>query len=101
MGMKRVRTVGVKELKNNLSAFLRDVQAGAVVVVSDRSRVVAELRGRTATTLPPASHDLAREWVRDGCLVAPTSAKQPLETSPVRLPAGTSRRLLDQERHES
>ena len=101
MGMKRVRTVGVKELKNNLSAYLRDVQAGAVVVVSDRSRVVAELRSRTTTALPPASRGLTEEWVRDGRLVAPAAAKQPLEISPVRLRAGTSRRLLDQERSES
>ncbi len=99
--MKRVRTVGVKELKNNLSAFLRDVQAGAVVVVSDRSRVVAELRSRTATASPPTSRSLTEEWVRDGRLVAPATAKEPLETSPVRLRAGTSRRLLDQERVES
>jgi len=29
--MKRLKTVGVKELKNNLSAYLREVRSGATV----------------------------------------------------------------------
>ena len=37
-------TVGVRELKNQLSAFLRLVQAGETVVVMDHSVVVAEMK---------------------------------------------------------
>jgi antitoxin (DNA-binding transcriptional repressor) of toxin-antitoxin stability system len=99
--MKQVKAVGVKELKNNLSAYLRDVQAGGVVLVSDRSRVVAELRQPSTPGTLSASEAQTDEWVRDGRLVAPSGLKQHLERSPVRLPAGSSRRLLDQDRADS
>jgi antitoxin (DNA-binding transcriptional repressor) of toxin-antitoxin stability system len=39
-----IRTVNIRALKDKLSAFLRDVQRGDVVLVSDRGRVVAEIR---------------------------------------------------------
>ncbi|MDQ7859281.1 MAG: type II toxin-antitoxin system prevent-host-death family antitoxin [Armatimonadota bacterium] len=39
-----MRTVGLRELKNRLSAYVRHVRAGEVVVVTDRGQVVAELR---------------------------------------------------------
>jgi prevent-host-death family protein len=36
--------VGTKELKNRLSHYLRQVRAGQIVRVTDRGKVVAELR---------------------------------------------------------
>ncbi|MFI4885422.1 MAG: type II toxin-antitoxin system Phd/YefM family antitoxin [Steroidobacterales bacterium] len=36
-------TVGVRELKNRLSAFLRQVRSGESVLVTDRGEVVAEI----------------------------------------------------------
>jgi antitoxin (DNA-binding transcriptional repressor) of toxin-antitoxin stability system len=39
-----METVGIRELKNRLSKYVRQVAAGDVVVVTDRGRVVAELR---------------------------------------------------------
>jgi antitoxin (DNA-binding transcriptional repressor) of toxin-antitoxin stability system len=42
-----IRTVNIRELKNRLSAYLRDVKGGDVVLVSDRGRVVAEIRQPT------------------------------------------------------
>jgi len=42
-----IKTVNVRGLKDKLSAYLRDVQDGHVVLVSDRGRVVAELRKPT------------------------------------------------------
>ena len=41
--MSELKTVGIKELKNNLSAYLREVRRGVRVLVSDRNRIVAEL----------------------------------------------------------
>ena len=37
-------TVGIRELKNHLSKYVRQVEGGDVVVVTDRGRIVAELR---------------------------------------------------------
>jgi antitoxin (DNA-binding transcriptional repressor) of toxin-antitoxin stability system len=39
-----MRTIGIRELKAQLSRALRDVQDGEVYLVTDRGRVVAELR---------------------------------------------------------
>ena len=57
-------TVGVRELKNRLSAFLRQVRSGESVLVTDRGEVVAVPAGllalarRGAVTLgsPAESH---------------------------------------------
>ncbi|MGB6992764.1 MAG: type II toxin-antitoxin system prevent-host-death family antitoxin, partial [Thermoanaerobaculia bacterium] len=39
-----MRAVGVRELKNRLSEYLRLVRSGEDVLVTDRGRVIAELR---------------------------------------------------------
>ena len=39
-----MKAVAVKELKNRLSQYLREVASGEVVLVTDRGKVVAELR---------------------------------------------------------
>ncbi|MEO8214236.1 MAG: hypothetical protein ABI560_13640 [Myxococcales bacterium] len=44
MGLK---TVNIRALKDRLSAYLRDVGHGDVFLVTDRGRVVAELRQPT------------------------------------------------------
>lgn len=43
-----MKAVAVKELKNRLSQYLREVAAGEVVLVTDRGKVVAELRRPSA-----------------------------------------------------
>lgn len=100
--MKEIRTVGVKDLKNKLSAYLREVRAGVRVLVSDRDTVVAELhepyldRSVTASLNPPLS-----DWARSRVVRIPSSEKRELPTSPVRKPDGTSLKLLDQDRGEA
>ncbi len=48
-----MRAIGIKELKNRLSEFVRVAASGEVVQVTDRGRVVAELT-------PP--RDAASTW---------------------------------------
>src|SRR5262245_26664456 len=38
-----MKTVGVRELKNRLSEYIREVRAGEGVLVTDRGEVVAEI----------------------------------------------------------
>src|SRR5262249_17508132 len=52
-----VKVVAIKELKNRLSAYLRDVKNGEVVLVTDRGKVVAELRQPRTGRLPSALDD--------------------------------------------
>lgn len=39
-----MKTVGLRELKNRLSAYVKQVRAGQAIVVTDRGHAVAELR---------------------------------------------------------
>lgn len=59
-----MKTVGVRELKNRLSEYIRQVRSGDTVLVTDRGQVVAELaapgQGLTDTSVPPGLLALAR-----------------------------------------
>jgi hypothetical protein len=100
--MARVKTVGIKDLKNNLSAHLRDVRRGTRIVVSDRDNVVAELHepGKSYVVDEPWGPVIA-DWIRRGVVVPPSRKKAKLPKSPVVLPPGTLLRLLRQDRGDA
>ena len=51
--------VGVRQLKNSLSRYLRAVRDGEVVLVTERGRVIAELRPRSENAPGDQSEALA------------------------------------------
>lgn len=59
-----MKTVGVRELKNRLSEYIRQARSGESVLVTDRGQVVAELtppgHGATDTSVPAGLIALAR-----------------------------------------
>lgn len=59
-----MKTVGVRELKNRLSEYIRQARSGESVLVTDRGQVVAELtppgQGATDTSVPAGLLVLAR-----------------------------------------
>lgn len=59
-----MKTVGVRELKNRLSEYLRQARSGDTVLVTDRGQVVAELTapgaGATDASVPAGLVALAR-----------------------------------------
>jgi prevent-host-death family protein len=71
-------TVGIRELRQNLSAYLRQVEAGQRLIVTERNRPVAEL-------VPVGRHQpgLSR-LVAEGRVVPPARA-EPLDFSPIPL----------------
>jgi hypothetical protein len=96
-----LKTVGIKDLKNNLSAYLREVGRGTRILVADRHRVVAELREpRAGWALPGDTDPIVSEWTGSGVLKPPTRKKTALPASPVALPEGTAARLVDEDRAE-
>jgi antitoxin (DNA-binding transcriptional repressor) of toxin-antitoxin stability system len=99
--MDPVRTVGVKELRNRLSEYLREVRRGTRVLVTDRSAVVAEFRQPGPDAIADRRHPRAAEWIGAGLLTPPSRAKGPLPVSPVSLPAGTARAIIDALRDET
>ena len=69
-----MRKVGIKELKNGLSRHIRAVAAGETLLVTDRDRVVAEIRPPRPA---PEGTDAERRWaqmIREGIV---TPAKIP------------------------
>ena len=103
--MSELKTVGIRELKNNLSAYLREVRRGTRVLVSDRNRVVAELHepksGYAVDDFDDPIHPGLAEWIDSRTLSAPTVKKARLPKSPVRLKDGMADRLLDTDRRET
>ena len=100
--MGDLKTVGIKELKNNLSAYLREVRRGTRVLVSDRNRVIAELREpRPGYAVDDPLDPQFVEWIDAGTVAPPTARKAKLPVSPVRLEEGTAARLLDESRGDA
>ena len=98
--MRRSKKVGIKDLKNNLSAHLREVRAGGRLLVSDRDTVIAEIHE------PGMAYGVGEDlvlatWARAGAVTLPTRPKSPLPPSPVRLKEGTAERILARDRDES
>jgi antitoxin (DNA-binding transcriptional repressor) of toxin-antitoxin stability system len=95
-----MKAVGVRELKNRLSEYLRQVRAGESVLVTDRGEVVAELsppgRATTAGDLSPALIGLARRGL--ATLGGPADADLYPALPRNRTRKLTAARLLDEER---
>jgi prevent-host-death family protein len=93
-----MRAIGIRELKNKLSHYIRLVEAGEAVLVTDHGTVVAELcppgPGTTAP-LPSGLETLARQ----GLATTGTPHEPSLYTPrPAALPSGKLEELLDAER---
>jgi antitoxin (DNA-binding transcriptional repressor) of toxin-antitoxin stability system len=96
-----MKTVGIRELKNHLSGFVRQVRDGEEIKVTDRGKVVAELRPPTPPAALPAIHPGLAALARRGTL----TLGQPNDSSlyaplPPLLPAGSAAKLLSEERQE-
>lgn len=95
-----MRTIGIRELKAQLSSALRDVQRGEIILVTDRGRVVAELRSPgTVGTAGNAADRALTDLAAIGRLrLAEDRAKY--EVSPITGRAGLAQELLDADRSE-
>jgi len=77
-----MKVVAVRELKNRLNAYVRQVAAGEIVLVTDRGRVVAELRRPTVEAHESAAEQALGRLVAAGILTVglpqnPASYKRP------------------------
>jgi antitoxin (DNA-binding transcriptional repressor) of toxin-antitoxin stability system len=95
-----MRTIGIRELKAQLSSALREVQRGEVLLVTDRGRVIAELRspGTIASAGRPSERALAELAAKGRLRLAEEQPRYQL--SPIKSPAGRARELLDEDRAE-
>jgi antitoxin (DNA-binding transcriptional repressor) of toxin-antitoxin stability system len=92
-------TTGIRDLKDNLSRYVRRIEAGERIAVTAHGRVVAELS-------PPGARSKGRDRL-DGLIAAgmarpPVESGDPLADWPTaRLPAGTAAALLEADRDEA
>ena len=93
-------SVGIRELKNRLSEYLRMVRGGEAILVTDRGVAVAELR-QPGDSAEYSSHPELVRRARAGKvrLGAPNRAALYPRVIPSVRP-GTARRLLREERGE-
>ena len=92
---------GIRKLKDNLSRYIRRIEAGERISVTAHGRVVAELvpPGHGASKSPRSRWD---ELVAAGILHPPVEAGDPFEDWPdIRLPRGTAAELIDRDRGEA
>jgi antitoxin (DNA-binding transcriptional repressor) of toxin-antitoxin stability system len=66
-----MRAVGIKLLKNRLSEYVRLAASGEVVLVTDRDRVVAELRPPSSGRAEQLADAQLAEAVRKGWITPP------------------------------
>jgi prevent-host-death family protein len=93
-----VKQVGLRELKNRLSEYVRAVRRGEHVQVTDRGQVVAELVPPMARSRGGLEARLA-ELERRGLLRRSIASGRAVYPRLPRIaPPGTAQRLLDEER---
>lgn len=91
---------GIRELKDNLSRYIRRIEAGERVVVTAHGRVVAELV-RPAADREGRTSQFSR-LIASGVITPPVEDGDPLEDCPkIRLPPGTAAALIDSDRDEA
>jgi antitoxin (DNA-binding transcriptional repressor) of toxin-antitoxin stability system len=94
-----MRTVGLKVLKNRLSEYIRLVTGGETVLVTDRDRIVAELRPPEGRG-PLTSDALLAEAMRRGWLSAPLIVGEGVPPRAPVAPLAALLRELDADRDE-
>jgi len=100
MKTSNVKSVGVKKLKDQLSAYLREVKNGTVVLVTDRDNVIAEIRTPSLNRNVPEYSSLEHDLIQQGILIPPQISAMKAPRSPLTMKPGTAGRILDEDRGE-
>jgi prevent-host-death family protein len=89
-------STGIRELKNNLSQFVRRVEKGERIAVTAHGRVVAML-------VPPSSETMSRrdQLIAEGKLI-PARERGPLKIKwpDLKFPPGTAQKWIDEDRED-
>jgi antitoxin (DNA-binding transcriptional repressor) of toxin-antitoxin stability system len=95
-----MKTIGIRELKANLSRVLRDVTSGTSFLVTDRGRVIAELRQPGMVETSSASdEDRALARLASAGLLRIAERQQPAyRPSPIKSKKGLAKSLIDADR---
>jgi antitoxin (DNA-binding transcriptional repressor) of toxin-antitoxin stability system len=94
-------TAGIRELKNNLSRYIRYIEAGERIAVTDHGRVVAELGPPMTAGKEEGARSRYDELIAKGIIQPARESGDPLEDWPsIALPRGTAAALINEDRGE-
>jgi antitoxin (DNA-binding transcriptional repressor) of toxin-antitoxin stability system len=95
-----VKAVNLRELKNRLGGYVREVRAGEVVLVTDRGEVVAELRRPLHHTAGVSTFDARLDALaqRGAVQLGLPNSPDAYMAVPHRVAEGVVERLIDEER---
>ena len=97
----RMTSTGIRDLKDNLSQYVRRIEAGERIAVTAHGRVVAEL-GPPVRATRAAGRTRFDHLVATGVVRLPVESGDPLADWPaLRLPAGTAAELIERDRDEN
>ena len=96
-----MKTIGIRELKAQLSRVLREVGSGDSFLVTDRGRVIAELRrpGMADSSASDEDRALAR-LAASGALRVAERSTAGYRRTPISSRKGAAKALLDADRGE-
>lgn len=96
-----VTSTGIRELKDNLSRFIRRIETGERIAITAHGRVVAELVPPGAAT-PDGTLSRFDELLAAGVIRPPIEKGDATEEWPdIRLPPGSAAELIDADRGEA
>jgi prevent-host-death family protein len=94
-------STGIRELKDNLSHYVRRIEAGERIAITAHGRIVAELVP-AGTTSGADRRSRFDELVSAGIIRPALEDGDPLEGWPdIRLPRGTAAQLIDADRGDT
>lgn len=99
----KMKSVGIKELKNKLSEYVKRAKAGEVVTITDRGEVVAELRPAKDSDHPLMDDPWFADQVRRGHITpskVPPGTPLNLKRNYPRVPLEEILRDLDESRED-
>ena len=100
-----MKAVGVRELKARLSAYLRDVVSGETVLITDRGRVIAELRAPSEQAAPESELERRLRILASKVPLSlgrpPAGYEYPAAPISTPMPEGTAQSLIDWDRDDS
>ena len=97
------KKIGIKELKARLSEYLREVQSGETILVTNRENVIAELHPHYPAATPREdTEEVLDDLARTGEITRARRRKGSWQWEPegLGLPEGAAETLLDELRSE-
>lgn len=97
-----MKVVNLRELKNRLGTYVKEVRAGETILITDRGTVVAELRPSLHAAGAPSGFEAVLErWAAEGRVrLGLPHDPAVYRKLPWSSPAGLVERLLDESRGE-